>query len=55
MNYPKLIVELKSVDQINGIHKAQLPTYMKLSGIGTGLSINFNVNRLKQGINHFVP
>ena len=32
-----LIVELQSVDQIKGIHQAQLLTYMKLSGMKTGL------------------
>jgi GxxExxY protein len=33
----ELIVELKSVDQIMGIHQAQLLTYMKLSGVKVGL------------------
>ena len=50
----KLIVELKSVDRIKGIHEAQLLTYMKLAGIETGLLINFNVTRLKDGIKRFV-
>ena len=39
----RLILELKAVDEIHGIHKAQLLTYMKLSGIRTGLLIIFNV------------
>lgn len=50
----KLIVELKSVEAINKVHKAQLLTYMKLTGIGTGLLINFNVSMLKNGIKRFV-
>ncbi|HIJ71724.1 MAG TPA: GxxExxY protein [Planctomycetes bacterium] len=50
----ELIVELKSVDKITGIHKAQLLTYMKLSGVKVGLLINFNVEILKNGINRFV-
>lgn len=50
----RLIVELKSVEQIKGIHEAQLLTYMKLAGIKTGLLINFNVGRLKDGIRRFV-
>ena len=50
----ELIVELKSVDQIMGIHQAQLLTYMKLSGVKVGLLINFNVEILKTGIKHFV-
>jgi GxxExxY protein len=50
----ELIVELKSVDQIKGIHKAQLLTYMKLSEVKVGLLINFNVEILKAGIKRFV-
>jgi len=50
----ELIVELKSVDQIMGIHQAQLLTYMKLSGVKVGLLINFNVEILKTGIKRFV-
>ena len=50
----KLILELKSVDAILGIHQAQLLTYMKLSGIKIGLLINFNVSRLKAGISRLV-
>ena len=46
----KVIVEIKSVDAIADIHKAQLVTYMKLSGVRIGLLINFNVTRLKDGI-----
>lgn len=48
-----LILELKSVDEIAGIHKAQLLTHMKLSGIHTGLLINFNVRRLIDGVERF--
>lgn len=48
-----LILELKSVEEIAPIHKAQLLTYMKLSGIRTGLLINFNVRRLIDGIERF--
>ena len=46
-------IELKAVDEIKGIHKAQLLTYMKLSGLDTGLLINFNVERLTDGIQRF--
>ena len=49
-----LIIELKSVEEIKGIHEAQLLTYMKLAGVKTGLLINFNVKRLKDGIKRFV-
>ena len=50
----KLIIELKSVQDIKGIHEAQLLTYMKLSRVKTGLLINFNVKLLKDGIKRFV-
>ncbi len=49
-----LIIELKSVEKIKGIHEAQLLTYMKLSGAKTGLLMNFNVTKLKDGIKRFV-
>ena len=45
-----VLLELKAVDQIVGIHEAQLLTYLKLTGIPTGLLINFNVRILKDGI-----
>ncbi len=50
----KLIIELKSVEQIKGIHEAQLLTYMRLAGVKIGLLINFNVTKLKNGIKRFV-
>jgi GxxExxY protein len=46
----KVIVEIKAVDALAEIHKAQLMTYMKLAEIKIGLLINFNVVRLKDGI-----
>ena len=50
----KLIVELKSVDEIHPIHEAQLLTYMKLAKIKIGLLMNFNEKMLKEGIKRFV-
>jgi GxxExxY protein len=46
----KVIVEIKSVDQIMPIHQAQVLSYLKLSGFKVGLLINFNVKLLKYGI-----
>ena len=46
----KIIVELKSVERIAPVHKAQLLTYLKLAELQVGLLINFNVPRLKDGI-----
>lgn len=45
-----VIVELKTVEHIEPIHKAQLLTYLKLSCLWLGLIINFNVPVLKDGI-----
>ncbi len=50
----KLVVELKTVDRLLPIHEAQLLTYMKLSGIKTGLILNFNSVLLKDGIKRMV-
>ncbi len=46
----QVIVEIKSVDALAEIHKAQLMTYMKLANVKVGLLMNFNVTRLKDGI-----
>jgi GxxExxY protein len=46
----KLLVELKSVQELNDIHKAQLITYLKLSKVKLGLLINFNEKLIKNGI-----
>jgi GxxExxY protein len=45
-----VVVELKSVDEISDLHRAQLLTYLKLSGKKIGLILNFNVPVLKDGI-----
>lgn len=50
----KVILELKSVADVQPIHKAQLLTYLKLSGLKLGLFLNFNVVLMKDGINRFV-
>jgi GxxExxY protein len=53
----QVVVELKVVEQILEIHKAQLLSYLKLSDKQVGLLINFNVVHLRDGIrrlvNHF--
>ncbi len=46
----KLIVEVKSVEELHPIHTAQLLTYLKLTGNRLGLLINFNEVLLKQGV-----
>jgi len=46
----KIIVELKSCERIELIHKAQLLTYLKLAGLTLGLLLNFNVPFMRDGI-----
>jgi GxxExxY protein len=43
----RVVVEVKAVDAIHPIHEAQLLSYMRLSGIGVGLLINFNGLQLR--------
>ena len=50
----KVIVEIKSVDQIMPIHHAQVISYLKLSGFKVGLLINFNEKLLKHGVHRIV-
>jgi GxxExxY protein len=45
-----IIIELKSCEKIEPIHKAQLLTYLKLSGLNLGLILNFNVPLMRDGI-----
>lgn len=50
----KVIIELKSVESLQAVHKKQLLTYLKLSDLKLGLLINFNENMLKDGIKRIV-
>ena len=50
----ELILELKAVEQIAPVHKAQLITYLKLTNRRLGLLINFNVPVIKDGIKRIV-
>jgi GxxExxY protein len=46
----RLLLELKSMERLLPIHEAQLITYLKLSGLKTGLLMNFNTQLMKDGI-----
>jgi GxxExxY protein len=46
----EIILELKSCENIEPIHKAQLLTYLKLSDLHLGLLLNFNVPMMRDGI-----
>jgi len=46
----KVVLELKSVQEVLPVHEAQLLTYLRLTGLRIGLLVNFNVPVLKNGI-----
>jgi len=50
----ELIVELKTVEKVLDIHKAQLLTYLKLTGRRLGLLINFNLPYLRDGVHRII-
>ena len=45
-----VVVELKAVEAVLPVHKAQLLTYLKLAGYPAGLLLNFNVPLMKNGV-----
>jgi GxxExxY protein len=49
-----IIVEIKAVESLVLLHRAQLISYLKLSGCQVGLLINFNVTSLRQGIRRLI-
>jgi len=50
----KIIVEIKAIETLLPVHKAQVLTYLKLSGHEIGLLINFNVPLIKDGIKRII-
>lgn len=50
----KVVIELKSVSAILGIHVAQVHTYLKLGNYKLGLLVNFNEVLLKNGVQRIV-
>ena len=50
----KVIVELKSVENVTGAHKKQVQTYLKLTGKKLGFLLNFNTELMKDGITRVV-
>lgn len=50
----KLLIEIKSVENLLAVHKKQTLTYLKLTGIKLGLLINFKDALLKDGIHRLV-
>ena len=46
----KIVVEVKAIEKVTDLHKAQLLTYLRIAGIKVGLILNFNTAVLKNGI-----
>jgi GxxExxY protein len=49
-----IVIELKTVDEFNPVHEAQILTYLKFSKKKLGLLVNFNVLRLKNGLRRYI-
>lgn len=49
-----VVVEIKSVDRIVDVHRAQILSYLKLGDFKLGFLINFNSSRIRDGIQRFV-
>ena len=49
-----LIVEIKCVERVLAIHRAQLLSYLRLTRLPLGLLLNFNVPRMKDGIHRVI-
>ncbi len=50
----KVLIELKSVEKLTDVHKKQVLTYLKLTGIKLGLLINFNEKLMRYGFTRIV-
>ena len=50
----KVIVELKSVENLHASYKKQLLTYLRLSGMRLGYLLNFGAETMRQGITRMV-
>jgi GxxExxY protein len=50
----QIVVELKTVEQLTPLHKAQLRTYLDISGCRLGLLVNFNCILIKDNIRRVI-
>lgn len=50
----KIIIELKSVEELHPVHYKQLTTYLKLANKKLGLLVNFNTLNIEQSIHRIV-
>ena len=45
-----VVIEVKAIDRLTDVHRAQLLSYLKLGGYKLGYLLNFNVKMLNHGI-----
>ena len=50
----RIIIEVKAIEALADIHKAQVLTYLKITNLRIGLLMNFNVNLLKDGLKRII-
>ena len=50
----KVLLELKSVEHLTALHQKQIQTYLRLTGLGLGLLLNFGAALMKDGIRRCV-
>jgi len=50
----QIIVELKSVERLNPVHRAQVVSYLRTTGLRIGLLVNFNVSAIQEGIRRVI-
>jgi hypothetical protein len=50
----KVVVEVKSVEALAPVYKAQVLTYLRVTGMPAGLLVNFNVPRLMDGVKRLI-
>ena len=46
----KVIIEIKSIEEINNVHHKQVLTYLKLTGLKLGILVNFNTDYIEKNI-----
>ena len=50
----RIVVELKSIEQVLPVHRGQLLSYLRLGGFKLGYLLNFNVSLMRDGITRLV-
>ena len=50
----KVIIEIKSVEELSKVHYKQIITYLKLTSVSLGLLVNFNTDSIKENIKRIV-